>query len=125
AREFFVPLALAGILSMLFVSVCNWCEKKGMHRGISAFLSVLALYTFVALVFFFLSWQLKDFAAQMGDMQSKLIGFIDQIRNWINSTIGISRAQQEEVIKQSQASGSGGGDMLFGFAAGVTGVLIN
>lgn len=125
ARELLIPLALAGILSMLFVSVCNWCEKKGMHRGISAFLSVLVLYTFVALVFFFLSWQLNDFAAQMGNMQTKLIGFVDQIRNWINSTIGINYALQKEVIKQSQAGSGGGGDMLFGFAAGVTGVLIN
>lgn len=125
AREFLIPLALAGILSMLFVSVCNWCEKKGMHRGVSAFLSVFALYTFVALVIFFLSWQLQDFASQMGNMQSKLVGFIDQIRDWINTTVGISHAQQKEVIKQSQSSGSGGGDMLFGFAAGVTGVLVN
>ena len=123
AREFLIPLALAGILSMLFVSVCNWCESKGMHRGVSAFLAVLALYTFVGLVFFFLSWQLNDFASQMGNMQTKLIGFVDQIRNWINTTVGITHAQQKEVIKESQAGG--GGDMLFGFAAGVTGVLIN
>ncbi|WP_432709027.1 AI-2E family transporter [Pedobacter sp.] len=123
AREFLIPLALAGVLSMLFVSMCNWCEKKGMHRGVSAFLSVLALYTFVALVLFFLSWQLKDFASQMGNMQAKLVGFIDHIRDWINSTLGISHKQQKEVIKQSQSSGSG--EMLFGFAAGVTGVLVN
>jgi len=125
ARELLIPLALAGILSMLFVPFSDWCERKGMKRGFSAFLSVLALYLFVGLIILFLSWQLKDFASQMDDMQNKLLGFIEQIRNWINNTVGITHEQQKEVLKQSQSSGSGGAGMLFGFAAGVTGVLIN
>ncbi len=124
-REFFVPLALATILSMLLVGFSNWLERRGMKRGWSALIAVVSLLLFISLVLAFLTWQLKDFSSQLDEMQKRLVGFVDQVRTWLNSNIGISKNEQKKMVEQSQGGDTGAGKMAFNFASGVMGILVN
>ena len=124
-REFFVPIALAVILSMLLVGFSNWLERKGIKRGFSALISVVSLLLFIALILAFLTWQLKDFSSQLDEMQKRLVGFLDQVRTWLNANIGISKNEQKKMVEQSQSGDSGAGKMAFSFASGLMGMLVN
>jgi len=126
SREFLIPLTLAAILSMLFIGFSNWAEKKGVQRGFSAFFSVLLLIIFVTIIVLLLSWQLSDITIQVEEMQKKLMTLLDNIRTWLNSTVGISQEQQQKLMdSQSKAGGNGAGKMALAFASGLMGILVN
>src|SRR6201999_4523517 len=48
ARPVFMPLALAGILSLVFMRPCGWLERIGLPRVVTAVLSGLFLLSIVA-----------------------------------------------------------------------------
>lgn len=126
AREFMIPVTLAAIFSMLFIRLCNWFESKGMSRGLSSFFCIFLFVLAIGLIIFLLSWQLSGLAENVDAMKQRLITMFNDLRSWINESVGLSKKDQEELVKQqSQGGGSGAGSMLTGFATGVFGILIN
>ncbi|RZK65279.1 MAG: AI-2E family transporter, partial [Pedobacter sp.] len=126
SREFLIPLTLAAILSMLFIGFSNWAESKGINRGFSAFFAIFLLVAFIAIVVLLLSWQLSDISMQVDEMKKKLLLLLDNIRTWLNNTVGISKEQQQKLIdSQSKAGGDQAGKMALAFASGLMGFLVN
>jgi len=126
AREFLIPLALSTILAMLFIPICRWLELRGMHRALAAIVSVLVLVGAVGLIVFLLSWQLSGFTENMDKMKEQGLALFQQLKDWIDSRLGISPKQQEKIIEE-QGNGGGGesGKMLAGFISGTFGVMVN
>src|SRR5690554_6060894 len=107
AREFLIPLALSAILAMLFIPICRWLELRGMHRALAAIVSVLVLVGAVGLIVFLLSWQLSGFTENMDKMKEQGLALFQQLKDWIDSRLGISPKQQEKIIEE-QGNGGGG-----------------
>lgn len=126
AREFLIPLALSAILAMLFIPICRWLETRGLHRAVAAVISVVLLLGAVALIVFLLSWQLSGFTENVDKMKAQGLAFFQQLKDWIDSRVGISPQQQEKIMEE-QGKGGGGeaGNMLAGFISGTFGVLVN
>ncbi|RYE27123.1 MAG: AI-2E family transporter, partial [Sphingobacteriales bacterium] len=57
AQSFLIPLAFAGLLSMLLLPVSKWFEAKGISHGLSALISLLLLVTIGAGIIVLLAWQ--------------------------------------------------------------------
>ena len=126
AREFLIPVALAGILAMLFIKFCNTLERKGLSRGLSVLVSVLLLLIGFGIFVFLLSWQLSGLTENIESMKERATSFFQNFKQWIDKTVGISSSQQEQIIKQQGQAGSGqAGGMLSGFVSGIFGVAIN
>ncbi len=125
AKEFLIPVVLALILSMLFVNFSNWCEKKGIGRGLSSFLSVLAFVLVVVAIILLLSWQLSDLSIQLDDMEKRFMEVLHSFREWITRQFGMSVKQQQEIIESQTSNSSGSENMIITFASGAMGVLVN
>lgn len=126
AREFLIPLALSAILAMLFIPICRWLEMRGMHRALAAVISVLVLLGAVGLIVFLLSWQLSGFTENVDKMKAQGLALFQQLKDWIDSRLGISTQQQEKIIEEQGKGGGGeGGNMLAGFISGTFGVMVN
>lgn len=126
AREFLIPVVLAGILAMLFIQFCNVMEQKGMHRGISALIAVFTLIISVSIIVSLLSWQISGLAENVEGMKERALSFFQNLKEWINESLGISASKQDEIIKQQGKDTSGqAGNMLAGFISGTLGILIN
>ena len=126
AREFLIPLTLAGILSMLFVKMCNRLEGKGMNRGLSSLFAVMLFILCVSVLFILLTWQLKDFTDNIGEMKRHLASAFQSLKDWIDQKIGIPSGKQDQMLKeQSQTGSANAGSMLFKFASGTVGILVN
>lgn len=126
SKEFLIPLTLAAILSMLFIGFSNWVERKGIRRGFSAFISVFILIVFVAIIVLLLSWQLSDISIQVEEMKKKLLTILNDIRTWLNNTVGISKDQQQKLMDlQSKEGEDNAGKMALAFASGLMGFLVN
>lgn len=126
AREFLIPIALAGVLAMLFIKFCNILERKGISRGFSVFISVFILIIGFGILVFLLSWQLSGLTENLESMKERATSFFQNFKQWLNKSVGISSTQQEKIIEQQGQGGSGqAGSMLSGFISGVFGIAIN
>lgn len=109
-REFFIPVAIASLLAMLFLPLSRWFEAKGIGRAVSSLLCVLLLLAGVAGVISLLSWQASDISndlSQIGDRLGKIAG---DIREFIAKNAGISLEKQKEwMSKQSSSAGASTG----------------
>lgn len=129
ARPFLVPLAFAGVLSMLLLPVARWLERKGINKVIAVLLALLLFLAFFAALFFFIGWQLSSLTEDTAKMEQQVTGKLQQLRTTISNTFGISPERQQQILKQQQQSAPGKtSSFITGFVTGlgtfVTNVLL-
>ncbi|WP_428664176.1 AI-2E family transporter [Runella sp.] len=108
AKPFLVPLALAGIIAMLFLPLNRWMEKKGIGRGVSILLCILILVSVIIGILAILTWQIAGFTEDMSQMQAYISKMATNVAEMIQTKFGISLKKQQEILKQQQSSGAGG-----------------
>lgn len=109
ARQFFVPLVLAGILSMLVVPINQKLEKRGWNKPLATSISILVILICLAGFFWLLINQIESFSQDMQSMQKKITGLLNTIQQWVQKTFHISMKEQQKYL-------SSGTSRLFGFA---------
>ncbi|HEY0677429.1 MAG TPA: AI-2E family transporter [Chitinophagaceae bacterium] len=125
ARAFLIPIAFAGLLSMLFLPLSRKMENKGMKRALATLLCILILLAAVAAIVSLLAWQVNDLAGDAEQMEQRVTQMINQFKQSINKNFGISPKRQEEILEQ-QASGAGGGSSIVsGFFGSIMGFLVD
>jgi len=107
-RGFLVPIALAGLLSMLFLPLGTWLEKKGLNRGLSTLVCVLTLITVIGVVITLLSWQMSQVTKDLSDIKTIATDRLEQLRQYATQSLGMSREEQDQLMKENQTSGAGG-----------------
>ncbi|GAA0551403.1 AI-2E family transporter [Chitinophaga japonensis] len=106
-KPFLVPLTFAGLLSMLLLPVTKWLQAKGIHPVAAVLLSTLILVAFLALVVFFISWQISDIAENASRLEQQVSLKYQELRQFIAREFGISQAQQQQMIDKQQSASSG------------------
>lgn len=124
AREFLVPIALAGLLAMLFLPLSRWLESKGMDRAVAAIICVLLLVSAITGLIWLITWQVTDLAKDVDNMEQRVQQMINQLRDAISHNLGISKEQQAQLMEGKPASGKATG-MLTGAASSIISVVIN
>lgn len=122
SAPFVIPVVLAAVLSMLFIRLCNYFENKGMSRAVAALACMFIFITSIAFILVLLSIQLSSLAENIDEMKNRLYNLFNNLRKWINDTVGIDAKQQKEIIDESGGNTS---EMLFSFASGMMSVVIN
>lgn len=124
AKPFLVPIAFAGLLSMLFLPISRRLERKGVNRGIATLLCILMLLAVVAGIIALLVWQVSDLAGDAGQMEQRLIQMVNELKQSISKSLGISEDQQKQLFQQGQGSG-GASKMVAGFMGSVMSFLVD
>lgn len=106
-KPFFVPIAFAGLLSMLLLPVSKWLQRKGVNNVVSILLSMLAFVGFFALVILFISWQISDIAENASKLEQQVMEKYQQLRQFLSTEYGISAEQQKKMLEEQQKSSSG------------------
>lgn len=114
-KPFFVPLCIAGLLSMLLLPICRRLEKAGVHRGVAAMISVLIIILFLIAAGSAVSMQVKNLAGDVAKFRQQVAEAIHQLRGFLVSVLGLSMESQEALIKdQSAHQDSSGASMVVG-----------
>ena len=124
ARDFLIPVAMAGILSMLMLPISQKLEKKGWPRGLAVLCCVLLLLAVMALLIFILSWQIAGLTDDFTNIQGKVKVFLANAQQYIDEHFGITPQEQKKIIEKQQSGSSDGSSTAFnivsfmgGFAA--------
>lgn len=124
AAGILVPLALAGMLAMLFLPLSRWLESKGMNRTVAAVCCIVLLLAVVVLFGSLIGWRISNLQADLDQVEAQAQNYLLQLQAFINERFGITEEQQEELIKQQSGSGgAGAASYLARFAAGFLGSL--
>lgn len=107
ARPFLVPVTFAALFAMLLLPISLWLEGHGVNRVIAVLLSLLVLAAVFTGIVWLISWQVSDLAKDAVQIERNLTLKIEEIRNYITQSLGISRRQQDEIINQQQQGSSG------------------
>lgn len=126
ARSLLIPLALAGLLAMLFRGLSNRMEKKGSRRWITALLAVITFLGMLTIIIGVLSWQLSAFTENLSEIQKRITSQLTSFRDWVQETIGISHSEQKNMLEEQAkdiSSNENGG--IAAFAIGTLSVLVD
>jgi len=124
AKDFLIPLAFAGTLSILLLPISNWLQRKGLNKAFSITLSILVLIGFFGLVIFFISWQVSELLSNSDQIEQQVTEKYQQVRQYIADNLGFSAQKQQQLIREQQASSSGKlGTTITGLIKGVGSLL--
>ena len=123
AKSFLVPVAFAGLLSMLLLPITRWLERK-MNKALAVIVSVLILLSAFGLIIFLISWQFSDLSSDLSEAKTQFTKNIEQARGFIADKLGISKEEQQEMLKKQQSSAAGkSGSVVTGILAGIGGFI--
>lgn len=120
-RKFLVPIALAGLLSMLLLPLSSRLERRGMNRGLSSAIPVLLLILGISGVITLLGWQMSTVTDDLSQIKTVAIQHFDQLRQFASEKLGISQEAQQKMMDDNKASGAGSAAKL---GATVLGALV-
>jgi predicted PurR-regulated permease PerM len=104
AKPFLVPVAFAGIFSMLLLPISIRLESRGVNRGFATLICVLILVSAFVLIGSLLAWQVSDLSKNKQNIEKNITKRIDELKKFTNATFGISEKNQDEFIKEQQKS---------------------
>ena len=123
-KAFLVPIFFGALLAMLMAPVCRRLDGLGFNRALSSLVCILILLAVIAGIVLIVSTQISTFAENMSQIQTKGKEFLAQAQAYIEEKIGMSPAEQEEMVKeQSQKSNQQGPGMGAKILAGITSTL--
>ncbi|MGG5258104.1 AI-2E family transporter [Phycicoccus avicenniae] len=114
--EVVIPIIVALLLSALLHPIYDRLARV-MPNGLAAGITVLGTIGVVAGLLSFVGSQLTS---QLGDITGKVTDGIEQIRQWVQSSFGITDTQLTEYIDRARQSLSSGGVTDSLAAAGLT-----
>jgi predicted PurR-regulated permease PerM len=80
---------------------------RAMSNGFASVLSLIALLLMVSGLILLLEIQLSDIAQDLSKIQQRVNGLIAHLKDYVQHTFGISRSEQQKMIKEQQGDGMG------------------
>jgi len=113
-KEFLMPLAIGGILSMLFLPFCNWLVRKKVPNVLAVVVCLLVLVSFIALMISLLGWKIVDLMANIDLIKQKATESYLHVQDYIFKKSGISVEEQMQILKEEKPSFSNIVQITFG-----------
>lgn len=106
-KPFFVPLTIAALLSMLFMPLSAKMEKRGINKAISVILCTLLVVIFFSGIVALLVWQVSDLSQNSSQIEQSITQKVEQVKQYITGSLGISQQKQQEMMQKQQQSSGG------------------
>lgn len=118
-----VPIAFAAVLAMLFIPLSRKMENAGVNRAVATLCCIILFVLACALIVGLLAWQLSSVMNDLEEIKQRFSSLVRQLQSFIRVQTGLSRTEQQEVVKEA---GKGSTDGMLGqITSALLGALIN
>lgn len=125
-KPFLAPLSIALLLAMLFLPLSQKIENRGVSRGVAAFLCVFLLAIVIAGLLALLSTQIASLSEDLPKMKQSISNSVNQLKEYISNTMGVSKQQQQQMLEQQKNAGGGqSGKVITTILNSLSGLLVN
>jgi predicted PurR-regulated permease PerM len=118
-----MPLAMAGVLALVFMPCCVWLEKQGMKKIFASVICGLIFIFLMSCVIAFLIWHVKSIAGNLSELGQNLSSLAGRGQQLIHDKLGLTASKQGGLLNSPQPAGEGS-DMAKTVAT-IMSVLIN
>ena len=94
-----MPLLMAFFIAMLLLPMFRWFRKYKIPEVIAIVLCIILFFLVIAVIAFFLSWQIGGFVSDIDTIQKNLSVHWNNLSTWINSKTNYTADQQLEMIR--------------------------
>lgn len=120
-----MPLLMAFFIAVLLLPMFRWFRKYKVPEIIAIVLCIILFFLVIALIAFFLSWQIGGFVSDIDTIQKNLSVHWNNLSTWINSKTNYTADQQLEMMRnQGSKLGSNIAGYLQGAVVSLSGILI-
>lgn len=120
-----MPLLMAFFIALLLLPMFRWFRKYKIPEVIAIVLCIILFFLVIAVIAFFLSWQIGGFVSDIDTIQKNLSVHWNNLSTWINSKTNYTADQQLEMIRnQGSKLGSNVAGHLQGAVVSLSGILI-
>lgn len=99
AKNFLVPIFFGLLISSLLFPVCRLICKLGIPKGISIFITIIFMITFLSGISFFFVDEISKLAGDFPALKAKALDNVSQISMSIEDIFGIGTAKQKIWLK--------------------------
>lgn len=100
ARQVLIPVAFSVFFAMLFTSMCNKLEEKGLSRIVTTLLSLLIIVVCAFTIGLLVYMQAKKLADDFPAIEKKVGEFTNQIQDYINQKLDVPKEKQDDVVNK-------------------------
>lgn len=100
AKNFLVPVFFGLLISSLLFPICRFFCRKGIPKGISIFITIILMMTFIAGISIFFAGEISNLTGDFPSLRNKALDNVNQISTIIEDNFGIETAQQKDWIKE-------------------------
>lgn len=120
-----MPLLMAFFIAMLLLPMFRWFRKYKVPEIIAIVLCIVLFFLIIAIIAFFLSWQIGGFVSDIDTIMKNLSAHWSNLSTWINSKTNYTADQQLEMLRnQGSKIGSNIAGYLQGAVVSLSGILI-
>ena len=102
AKPILAPLCFAFLFSLLLMPMCRKLESWGLHRALAITICILCFLVAVAGIVFLVTWQVKDLAADLGNVEYRLKSALEDVKDYIANNFSISKTKQNQIINSTE-----------------------
>jgi len=99
AKNFLVPVSFGLLIGSLLFPACRFMCRKGIPKGLSIFITILLMMTFIAGISIFFAGEISKLTGDFPALRTKALDNVNQISTLIEDNFGIETAQQKNWIK--------------------------
>jgi predicted PurR-regulated permease PerM len=124
-RLLFMPLAMAGVLALVFMPLSDLLEKKGMNRIFASLICGAVFILFMSGIIALLMWHVKNIARDLAEIGQDLSDMMDRFQQYLHEELGVTPSKQE-LLPATPATGAGAiGRTVEAIMSGSMSVVIN
>jgi len=94
----FMPLAIAGVLALVFMPFCRWMEKQGINPVLAAIVCGVIFSLLITGVILFIIHYFKQVATDMSGLMQTINGYDHTIRQYLHDKIGVKGLEKESAL---------------------------
>jgi predicted PurR-regulated permease PerM len=103
-KTIIIPLFFALLISLALYPLCLQFEKWGLHRGLSAAISVLLFVILIGSFIDILSHQVINFTHNLPELQKRFSDSLQDLSTYLFNTYHIDYQQQTDYLRKSAGS---------------------
>jgi predicted PurR-regulated permease PerM len=123
-KPLFMPLAIAGMLAMIFVPFCRWLERRGWGRTAASIFCGMLFILFVGGIFALLVWQIGHITDDLSQIRENFSRTAHRVHQYFRDELKIGMADQKKMLP-SPASPDGIGHTATAVMGGLINVLVH
>lgn len=125
AKSFLVPMVFAVLFSMLLMPISLRFEAWGLNRGLAILVTILLFLSLIAIIITVLVWQISDISEHASAIEQSVNAKLQQVKDYITNTLGISQKTQAEIFQNGQQPGQKLGAIISGLVASLGSFVTN